>query len=117
MALSENMFSPSVVYIPLTDAKAKLASVKVEVGAKVKVGTLVAEKYFGKEKTPVFCSSASCCLSRATRQHPGLAGCRQVPPECSSVAAAGSTPSAAGQSLFVSFRVCGSVCPQAPSRG
>ena len=56
MALSENMFSPSVVYIPLTDAKAKLASVKVEVGAKVKVGTLVAEKYFGKEKTPVFSS-------------------------------------------------------------
>ena len=55
MAL-ENKFNPSVVYIPLTDSKAKLASVKAEVGSEVKVGTLVAEKYHGKEKTPVFAS-------------------------------------------------------------
>lgn len=55
MAL-ENKFNPSVVYIPLTDSKAKLASVKAEVGSEVKVGTLVAEKYYGKEKTPVFSS-------------------------------------------------------------
>lgn len=56
MALKENKFIPSVVYLPLTDLKAKLASVKVEVGDKVKVGTLVAEKYYGKEKTPIFSS-------------------------------------------------------------
>ena len=55
MAL-ENKFNPSVVYIPLTDSKAKLAAVKVEVGSEVKVGTLVAEKYYGKDKTPVFAS-------------------------------------------------------------
>ena len=55
MAL-ENKFNPSVVYIPLTDSKAKLASVKAEVGSEVKVGTLVAEKYYGKEKTPVYAS-------------------------------------------------------------
>ena len=34
MAL-ENKFNPSVVYIPLTDSKAKLAAVKVEVGSDV----------------------------------------------------------------------------------
>ncbi len=56
MALKENKFFPSVVYLPLTDLKAKLASTKVEVGDKVKVGTLVAEKYYGKEKTPIFSS-------------------------------------------------------------
>jgi len=56
MAKNENLFSPSVVYIPLTDSKAKLASVKAEVGSDVKVGTLVAEKYYGKEKTPVYSS-------------------------------------------------------------
>ena len=56
MDLNEAKYSPSFVYIPLTDSKAKLASVKVEVGAKVKVGTLLAEKYYGKEKTPVFSS-------------------------------------------------------------
>ena len=56
MSLSENMYSPSVVYIPLTDSKAKLASVKAEVGSNVKVGTLLAEKYFGKERTPVYSS-------------------------------------------------------------
>ena len=50
MAL-ENKFNPSAVYIPLTDSKAKLASVKAEVGSSVKVGTLLAEKYFGKHKT------------------------------------------------------------------
>ena len=55
MAL-ENKFNPSVVYIPLTDSKAKLAAVKVEVGSEVKVGTLIAEKYYGKDKTPVFAS-------------------------------------------------------------
>ena len=48
--------SPKKVYIPLTDNKAKIANVKVAVGDSVKVGTLLAEKYAGKNKCGVFSS-------------------------------------------------------------
>lgn len=48
--------SPKKVYIPLTDNKARLANVKVAVGDSVKVGTLLAEKYAGKNKCGVYSS-------------------------------------------------------------
>ena len=44
---------PSKVYIPLTDLDHKMANVKVEVGDRVLIGDKVAEKFKGKNKSPI----------------------------------------------------------------
>ncbi|KFZ26041.1 MAG: Electron transport complex protein RnfC [Candidatus Izimaplasma bacterium HR2] len=44
---------PSKVYIPLTDLDHKMANVKVEIGDRVLIGDMVAEKFIGKIKSPV----------------------------------------------------------------
>ncbi len=44
---------PSKVYIPLTDLDHKMANVKVEIGDRVLIGDMVAEKFKGKIKSPV----------------------------------------------------------------
>lgn len=44
---------PRKVYIPLTDLVHKMANVKVEVGDRVLIGDLIADKFKGKIKSPV----------------------------------------------------------------
>jgi len=45
--------NPKKVYLPLTDIESKIANVLVEVGDKVLVGQKVAEKYRGRDKSPI----------------------------------------------------------------
>lgn len=44
---------PKKIYLPLTDIESKIANVIVEVGDKVLVGQKVAEKYRGRDKSPI----------------------------------------------------------------
>ncbi len=45
--------NPSKVYIPITDSEYKMANVKVAVGDRVLIGEKLAEKFKGKNKSPV----------------------------------------------------------------
>jgi electron transport complex protein RnfC len=49
----KTFLNPKKVYLPLTDIDSKIPSVSVEVGDKVLVGQIVANKYKGKIVTPI----------------------------------------------------------------
>lgn len=53
--ITENklFLNPSKVYLPLTDKDSKIANVKVELNEAVLAGQVIADKFNGKQKTPV----------------------------------------------------------------